>query len=156
MQGLENKLKVLFYKPGWLPAEYGGMRPIPDVQRDTAIKYEQHIPLGLNYYLLVQYVLTLAGTAIFMFNTGGLSFAHQVAVVSYILLSVGAQGGLFDARKWAFVAEYARLFLLSVLAYWVFQAQPFALPLGLGLGAFAVLSAVWLRRFLHLSAPQKA
>ncbi len=147
VKGFQNKMKVLFYKPGWLPAENGGYRTPPEVSRNTHQKYDLSVPLGLNYYLLLQYAITLGGTAVFMFNTGKLPFAIQAATVAYILLSVAIQGGMFDAKRWAFYAEYLRLGIAPILLFVMLQTLPLALPITLGMAVFSLVSAGWVTRY---------
>src|SRR5688572_27710497 len=58
-----DKVRYLFKKPGWLPAELGGYRPASAIDKTTYKKYETPAPVLVNYYVLVQYVICLAVTA---------------------------------------------------------------------------------------------
>lgn len=147
VKGLRNKLKVLFYKPGWFPKEEGGFRHPPQVSRNSYQKYEVEVPLGLNFYLLVQYTITLVGAAIFMFNTANVSSAMQVIIVAYLIASVAVQGGMFDAKPWAMYAEYLRLLTAPALVFFMFQGNELLLPISVGLMVFTLISVIWVSQF---------
>ena len=147
VKGFGNKMKVLFYKPGWLPAENGGFRKPPSVDRNSYKKYNQEIPLSLNIYLLLQYVITLVGTAVFMFNTGNVSTLIQAGVVAFLVFSVAVQGGMFDAKKGAIYAEYLRLLIAPAIVFFVLQGNELLMPVSVGLLAFTFISIMWVSRF---------
>lgn len=49
------RIQLLFMKPGWLPAKYGGYREPPDVREDTYVKFETKLNKQMNWYLLVHF-----------------------------------------------------------------------------------------------------
>ena len=65
---LQNKIKYIFKKPGWYPEELGGYQAAPLVDKNNYEKFETRSFPAVNYYVLFQYILTLASTAFFLFN----------------------------------------------------------------------------------------
>ena len=102
-------------KPGWLPGHLGGYRPAPEVDPATHRKYDTPSPLSLNLYVLFQYILCLAGTAIFLFNAEQFSLAGQAFIALLITITVVNCGVLFEQRKWVKRAEWARIISYPVL-----------------------------------------
>ena len=141
--GLGNKLQLLLRKPGWRPAAQGGPIPIPEVEPAAVHKYDPRIAPGLNYYVLVQFLLVLAGTSLYLFGDPGVDLRSGVAA-SLILAGVGSLGGILDGRSWGFWGESLRHLLLPLLASWLFPAWPVAWTLaGLGLVSLASLAWLW-------------
>ncbi|HEY9487570.1 MAG TPA: sterol desaturase family protein [Chryseosolibacter sp.] len=118
---LRDKVKYLFMKPGWLPDYLGGYRPAPEVDAASYRKYDTPSPLSLNLYVLFQYILCLAGTAIFLFNADKFSLPEKMFITALITVTVVNCGVLFEGRKWVRWAEWVRIFtyplLLSTLAF---------------------------------------
>lgn len=111
----KEKVKYFFMKPGWLPGHLGGYRPAPEVDPATHRKYDTPSPLSLNLYVLFQYILCLAGTAIFLFNAEQFSLAGQAFIALLITITVVNCGVLFEQRKWVKRAEWARIISYPVL-----------------------------------------
>jgi hypothetical protein len=118
-----DRIKYLFMKPGWLPEYLGGHKPAPEVDPATFRKYDTPSPLPLNLYVLFQYLLCLAGTSLFLFNSGMFSLAEKGFITMLITVVVVNCGVLFEQRKWVKWAEWARIFayplLLSMLTAWL-------------------------------------
>lgn len=147
VSGWKNKLLLLFNKPGWLPAEMGGYRAPKEVDTASYQKFEVAIPMGMNYYLLAQYVLILGGVAAWLFTAGNYSTLFNAGLASLILLSVFSLGALFDARPWSFYLEYVRLAATAGGLVWIALGTAW-FPLVGGVAAlWMVASALLLRRF---------
>lgn len=110
-----DKIKFLFKKPGWLPAELGGYRPAPEVNPSTYQKYRTPAPESLNYYVLFQYILCLIGTAMFLFNQAKFSMPEKALITILISVVVVNCGVLFENRKWVHWSEWIRIVLYPVL-----------------------------------------
>ena len=110
-----DRVKYLFMKPGWLPDYMGGPRAVPDIDSASYQKYDTPSPLSLNLYVLFQYVLCLAGTAIFLFNADDFSTGEQVFITILISITVVNCGVLFEQRKWVKWAEWARIIAYPIL-----------------------------------------
>ncbi len=127
VEGIQNKLKVLFYKPGWLPDEMGGYRAPQPVDETTYAKFDVDVPFRLNVYVLTQYVLLLAFTSYVLFSLSQFNWFERLAAVLLIFIGVAALGELLSAKKWATAFEYFRLlatvglliYLFPLSAVWV-------------------------------------
>ena len=140
---------LLFNRPGWQPAD------VPTSTftfNPSAIeKYDTTIPNGLNYYILVQYLLILAGATVFLFSADNFSLPLNALLCGFIILSIVNCGGLLEQKRWVWYAEVVRLIGLAVVLAWLagFEIKIVVLLLG-----GVVLSIGWLnwhRGFLTLS-----
>ena len=110
-----DKIKYLFNKPGWLPADLGGYRSAPEVNPSTYQKYTTSSPESLNYYVLFQYALCLIGTAMFLFNQGKFSMPEKAFITILISVVVVNCGVLFEKHPWVRWSEWARIILYPTL-----------------------------------------
>jgi alkylglycerol monooxygenase len=117
-----DRVKYLFKKPGWLPEYMGGYRAAPPVDKSSYKKYETPAGVSLNWYVLFQYVLCLAGTSMFLFNASKFSLPEKILITSLISIVVVNCGVLFEQRAWVKWAEWTRIILypllLSAFTYW--------------------------------------
>lgn len=111
----KDKIKYLFMKPGWLPEYLGGYRPAPNVDKSTYKKYETPSSLSLNLYVLFQYVLCLAGTSMFLFNSSKFSIGEKSVIAIIIAVLVVNCGVLFENRPWVRYAEGIRIIVYPLL-----------------------------------------
>jgi alkylglycerol monooxygenase len=138
-----DRFRYLFKKPGWLPDYMGGYRPAQPVDKSTYRKYDTPSPLSLNLYVLFQYILCLAGTALFLFNQKNFTLGEKAFITVLISVVVINCGVLFEQRPWVKFAEWLRIFLypliLSVIVY--LNAWPGWLH-GIGI-AYFIISFSW-------------
>ncbi len=116
--GWLNKLKVLFYKPGWLPEEMGGYRDPQPVDTSEYQKFDIAVPSWVNVYVLSQYVLVLAFTSLFLFQLPQFSMAEKTGYISLIFVSVVTLGRLLEGKRKAVLHECLRWLLVAV-AIWL-------------------------------------
>ncbi|MTI40116.1 sterol desaturase family protein [Fulvivirga lutimaris] len=116
IKGLKNKLKFLFYKPGWLPKELGGYQSAPEVDKAAYKKYDTPVNSVLSYYVLFQYIMILAATAVFLFNYTKLELPYQIVTVLGIILTIVNAGALMEKKSWAKKSEIIRVLLLTSIA----------------------------------------
>jgi alkylglycerol monooxygenase len=109
-----DRLKYLFMKPGWLPDYLGGYRPALAVDKNSYRKYDPPSTMSLNLYVLVQYLICLTGTAIFLFKAGSISMTMKVFISVAISLMVMNCGVLFEQRNWVKWSEWFRIFSYPV------------------------------------------
>jgi alkylglycerol monooxygenase len=138
-----DKVRYVFSKPGWLPADLGGYRPAPEVNKPTYRKFETPSTLTLNYYVLFQYGICLLIASVFLFRQAEISIAWKAVIATALCLWVVNCGVLFEDRPWVRYAEWCRIALvpaaIGVLSF------AFSLPLAAPLAAFAYgcVSGVW-------------
>ena len=121
VKGLGNKLALLWNPPGWLPAENGGMRFPPVVDKSTYSKFNIKLDRTLSIYLFIQFLFVLGGTAFFLFNFTNFDMGQNLALSGVLIFSVLSLGLLFEARKYAWIIEMIRLLLLLFLNTYFLQ-----------------------------------
>ncbi len=145
-----DKLKVIFYKPGWRPAVQGGMLEIPQVSRATYQKFDIQTPFIVNMYAFFQYLLITAGVLAFMTQYGSLAVWEKLTAAGFIMWAVLHNGALFERKAWVFYADFLRLSVSFVfLAYLTRPLAQYFLVNGI----FAVVLLVC---FVWLFAARKA
>jgi len=138
--GFLNKLRVLFYKPGWQPAALGGYQTAPDVQKSQYLKYDVHPNTELIRFLLVQFIVVLGFTSLFLFTHANYDSTQKLLFAGFIIWSVVQLGLLMENRRNWIVAEYLRLFVSALMLY-LFIGDSFGIVVG---SAFIVIFGVWL------------
>lgn len=118
-----NTIKMLFLNPGWKPVELGGVEPFKEITPEQFSKYNPPISNNLSYYVLLQYILLIIGTSVFLFSVVKPPFSQneflKLAVIAYIIFSVVNIGGLLEKKRWVNILEIVRLILLPALVFWV-------------------------------------
>ncbi|GAB4234473.1 MAG: sterol desaturase family protein [Ekhidna sp.] len=138
--GFMNKLKVLFYKPGWQPETLGGYQSAPDVDKTTYRKFDVHPHLPMIRYVFVQFVLVLSFTALFLFTSSNYEMYTKLGLAGYIIWSIAQLGILMENRKSWIPAEYVRILASSALLLFLLSG-----PVSYIIAAvFAVLFGWWL------------
>jgi hypothetical protein len=138
-----DKVKYLFKKPGWLPAELGGYRPAPAVDSTSYRKYDTPHPVALNYYVLFQYVLCLLVTSWFLFQQKSFDLGQKAVLAALISIIVVNCGVLFEQKRWVVTAEWIRIILypLGVVVWSAWHPGNYWLEVGAGL--YLVVSVGW-------------
>lgn len=156
-KGLKTKVIMLFHKPGWRPAEMGGMPEFKEVSTTTFKKYNAEIPVELNYYIFFQYLFLLGGTTFFLMYESkeifsaniGLKIA-TVGIIFYTLISLSA---LFERKQGVIIAELLRVVCLVVLALFATAAHPVVIGIA---AVYFFISALWLLRYRNGLAVEMA
>ena len=130
-----KKIAVLWMPPGWLPAENGGMRFPPEVDKSTYSKFSVKIDHTLSIYLFVHFLTILGGTAFFLFNFTNFEMGENLALSGMLIYSVISLGLLFEARKFAWIFEILRLLLLVTLNTYLLQE-----PISFGVDVILIVS----------------
>lgn len=140
MRGIKDKLRYTFNPPGWKPAYIND----PEVPVNTAPykKFDTLVPNSINYYVLFQYAITLAGATFFLLSAGKLSFTEKLIAASLVVLSIVNFSSLFESKKYAVFAEAVRILLCAFVFVAYFQIH---IPVFLiVLAAWTLLSGLWL------------
>jgi alkylglycerol monooxygenase len=142
--GFADKVKYMFYKPGWLPKSLGGYRPAPDVNKLQYQKFITESPLMLNMYALVQYAVLLGITTWFLFFQKDMEMILKSVIAVLIAFGAVTIGALFENKPWVKWAESFRIIAYALLpvylVYWQ-SAASYLVQIGLG---YAILSLIWL------------
>ncbi|MEQ8906839.1 sterol desaturase family protein [Ekhidna sp.] len=113
--GFWNKLKVLFYKPGWQPVELGGYQMAPEVDKKTYRKFDVHPHMPMIRYVFVQFILVLGFASLFLFTQSNYTLEIKLAMAGFIMWSIAQLGILMENRRSWIPAEYIRLLASGAL-----------------------------------------
>lgn len=134
---LRDKIYMWFAPPGWQPAEYDSSQAPPDIQPDSRPKYNTSTSALFNRYVFAQFLLLVVGLIAFMSYFSDISAFYRVLFLSIIILSMQICGAIFENRRWAKFAEFARLLLvaISLNTFYYYWYQPW-------LGIMLISSAI--------------
>ncbi|MFT6881908.1 MAG: alkylglycerol monooxygenase [Marinoscillum sp.] len=116
--GFGNKLRVLFKKPGWTPTTDSQELTSENVIRPKFNPLPARI---LSYYILIQFVIILTLTSIFLFLGQTFSLEIQLGLSGLIVWSVAQLGRMMEGKVHA-LAEYSRIILAGGFIAFVFQS----------------------------------
>ena len=113
-----DRWQMLYRKPGWLPVTLGGSVKTESVAAATFQKFDT-LPVspGVNRYVLLQFVLLLVATFLFLAAAGKNPGPNPLNFVlcAWIVWTTGSLGGLLEGRKWAIWSEMARWLVALVI-----------------------------------------
>jgi alkylglycerol monooxygenase len=138
-----DKVKYLFMKPGWLPDYLGGQQAIPEVNKSAYKKYDTPGSMLLNLYVIFQYIVAIAGTALFLFNTSRFALSEKAFIAILISVIVVNCGVLFERKKWVTLAECVRIILYPALLAIVVYLYDLSFWLYVLATGYFILSAIW-------------
>lgn len=139
-----DKIRYLFYKPGWLPKELGGYQPAPSIDKATYKKYETKTPKTLNGYVLYQFLATLGFTTWFLFNQADLEILPKAIAASFILITTITSGGLFELKSWVWWTEKARLSIVLLIGLYLGFVLGVGIWVPIAAVSYFLISIVWL------------
>ncbi len=149
---ITDGIKMLLKMPGWKPKELGGVEEPKPVTPQTFRKYDTEISAGLNYYILFQFVLVLAGTTVFLNMQKAEPFKDnlftQALVATMITLSLVNIGGIFEKRSWVPVLEFVRLVALVGMMVLLVQGTSLFLTLTIITAVVSLVSFIWFAGFV--------
>lgn len=152
IKGIGNKLKYTFNKPGWFPVEMGGYQPAPEVDKETYQKYYTSSTLQINWYVLFQYAITMAGTAFFLFQESNFSLAEKSIISFIIIFTIANCGLLFEGKQWVKYSEVLRIVSIGLSGLYISYLNNWNFLFTASSIFFMVISLVWV---LKLSIPHQ-
>ncbi|KAL5009815.1 hypothetical protein ScPMuIL_012120 [Solemya velum] len=115
MDGLSNKLSVIWKGPGWGPGKprLGLPEDIPQVKAPIT-KYDSGLPMWGNLYVIVHFGVVMIGYTDLTQQSKVIPAIYTVYCILYIMLSLTAFGALHDHKNYGPLLEFGRclLFLL--------------------------------------------
>lgn len=142
-----DKIKILVKAPGWYPEELGGVQQPRQVTTATFHKYDTRIPQGLNIYVLLHFVLLLAGTTIFLFKYMEFDLPVRIGLTALIVFSLVNLGGVFESKRWVLPLEILRLLAVVTAFIFLLRGESGYLAALVAASLLLVVSIVWLLRF---------
>jgi alkylglycerol monooxygenase len=109
-----DKLKLIWARPGWLPAYMGGFQHVQEVDAANYHKYDTKTNMWFSIYAVLQFAVLIWGTVQYMAFYPTISVFYKVLFFTLILLTMLIIGGIFENKRWIIYAEYARLVLAMV------------------------------------------
>jgi alkylglycerol monooxygenase len=132
-----DKWRVLSRKPGWRPDYLGG--PLtPQEIPDTFQKYDVHAGTAMHVYVLIQFIIVLSGTSLFLFSADKLPLLQQLASAALIIWMVQNISGIFERKSWVFVSETLRIVASLIFAETMIPAGSMALHLSVAAAAIFI------------------
>ncbi len=118
-RSLGDTLKILFKRPGWFPEYLGGYQAPFEVADDYK-KYNKNINLGINTYLLIQFIVALTTYAAYFFKNTDMEPIVKIAFASWIIITTLMFGFLFESRNnWVKLLEIFRLVMIPIGTYFL-------------------------------------
>ncbi|MFI5170509.1 MAG: sterol desaturase family protein, partial [Vicinamibacterales bacterium] len=114
-----DRLRVLWKRPGWRPADLGGPLQAPEVDRASYLKFDVPLGAAAKLYVLVQFVVVLAAATLYFQQQDSLAGATRLLGAAVLGWSLVSLGGLLDRRPWAAPLEMARVLALVALLPWI-------------------------------------
>lgn len=111
-----DKLRALVKGPAWRPRGLPPAGPIPEVSRDTFVKYDPPSPLTIRWYVFGQFVTVVLVTPPLMVLQYSVPARFLAPAVALILLSLLSFGALLEGKGWARPLETGRLLTIAVAA----------------------------------------
>jgi hypothetical protein len=114
-----DKMRIVFGRPGWRPAELGEIERPREVSADTIEKYDPPLPAPLAWYAFGQFVIALAAAFVLLQRADALPLAQSAAAAFFIAVALAGVGGVFESAKWAATLETARQLTLAAASLYL-------------------------------------
>lgn len=139
-QNWSDRWRTLVNKPGWRPDYLGGYMAPPPVDKTMYKKFDPALSRLLSWYILAQYLITLAGAALFLFQEERLSLGIKTLLGLCVLAAIVSLGWLMEQKSFAPKLEALRLLITLIVL-----VQLFYIPLLVwGGAAYVVISWAYL------------
>jgi hypothetical protein len=99
--------------------------------------------MALNAYVLFQYVLCLAGTALFLNSESKFTLGEKAFISGLICIVVVNAGVLFEQRSWARYSEWLRIIVYPLLLAILTYINSWATGLYFVAGGYFIISFIW-------------
>ncbi|MEY4955917.1 MAG: hypothetical protein RL409_174 [Gemmatimonadota bacterium] len=110
-----DRVRLVFGRPGWRPAELGGpIMPAP-VSVHSVQKFDPPVPRPLAGYGLLQFVLATSAAVALLRNAATLPKQEAAAMAFLVMVSLVGVAGIFERAKWTWPLESARLISFVVI-----------------------------------------
>lgn len=146
------KLYLWFAPPGWQPKEMGGFQAAADI-RTQPPKYNADTSHYMKRYIVGQFTIIILGLTIYMYYFSGITPFYRASFLGLILISMLICGAIFEGKKWAWIAEHARLALvvLSLNSFYYFWYQQWFIVMLIASLVGFILFNVWFLRANRLT-----
>jgi alkylglycerol monooxygenase len=145
MQRWQDKLKIIFARPGWLPEELGGFQQPKEPEENRTI-YDTTVSLSSRIYVAAQFVLILWGIVSYMMFFDELNWFYRILFFGILTITLLICGAILENKSWVVKAETVRIIMAAMsistlyyyqFAHWLWLQIPAAVVL-------SVLFTIWL------------
>ncbi|GLX86756.1 sterol desaturase [Thalassotalea loyana] len=112
-----DRFKVFFMPPGWRPDDVNKAHPRKYATTKTMKKYDVVLNTSMKAYILVQFIIMMILTIVFLLTMQQLPLFHLAIVCLFASLSLVLIGGLQELKSWIVWAEPMRLMSVSIMFY---------------------------------------
>ena len=109
-----DKLKVVFFPPGWQALRAGYQ--IPEVDRSIP-KYDIPVTSPVQFYAIFQYISTTILTALYLFSQHKLDINQKIIGAIFIVWAILNLGGILEKKKLYHYSELLRYAVGAILLY---------------------------------------
>lgn len=112
----------------------------------SAVKFRTKVPLNMQLYVLVQFIVLLFGLVSYMDHYNELSAFYKVTMFALIVLSVLNCGAIMENKKWVNIVEIVRFaaFLPLYNSLYLFYYKSFLWYTLAGSSSLVLLFLVWI------------
>jgi sterol desaturase/sphingolipid hydroxylase (fatty acid hydroxylase superfamily) len=142
-----DRLRIVFGRPGWRPAELGAPEVPRPVSADTFVKYDPPLPAPLATYGFVQFAVATVAAVLLLRRAATLPVGQSAAAAFFIVVALAGVGGIFERAKWARPLETARLVALAMAGAIIATVAPALAGIAWSGVALALVSLVVLWRY---------
>eukprot|EP00794_Sanderia_malayensis_P015972 gene15972-17580_t len=109
MEGLRNKLSVLFKGPGWVPGSprLGYHEDLPEINYPVE-KYDRKVSFVTSIYITLHVILLILTFQELAFQKEALSYGHKWAHGCFLVMSLSSLGSIFEHKSYAPHLEITR------------------------------------------------
>jgi alkylglycerol monooxygenase len=108
-KGFWNKVKVIFARPDAVdPSVRERAEQLLHVKKTETV-----VDKPLNRYVVWQMAITVTVLFFFILMRQGLSLQSEIAIVSFIFLTLINCGAIMEQKRWIFYLEFARIIVLA-------------------------------------------
>ncbi len=142
-----DKLRIVFGRPGWKPAELGAIERPREVSVETFEKYDPKVPAPLAWYAFAQFVVALVAAFVLLQKAGSLPLSQSAVGAFFVAVALAGVGGVFEHAKWAGTLETARQVTIIAAGGWLLWTGLGPVAIVAAVMVFAALSLVLLTRY---------
>jgi alkylglycerol monooxygenase len=139
---LKNKLLVYVMPPGWAPQQQVVIINEQENDGRGTEKYNPSYNRKLTWYLLVQFILSLALATLILFLSPKLSNLQVISAFLLVILTLTTCGAILEHQKWLPKFEYFRL-LFWLGTVFTYMPQTGNMPLIVINALICIFSMIW-------------
>lgn len=114
-----DKVLLWLKEPAWEPRGLEAPEGhIPESRRPGYKNYDTRIPSGLAVYALLHFVVALWMVTGWLSVKGAMPWGQFTGSAAFFAFHLTCIGGLFELKRWAFVAECVRLVAMLVIFFY--------------------------------------